>query len=145
MSQTSRKEFAAHLNQKSGHSKRLRATLKAARERQGVSARGLSILIAQRKTLLQRELDPDAPDEMPVHENTIYGWERFEYHPNIVDFAAWARVLGYRLVVDLDDADDSRTMVLLATREAVEAARSVDMMPEAQRELVINLIRGLVR
>jgi ribosome-binding protein aMBF1 (putative translation factor) len=143
MNTTTKKEFAAHLNQKSGHSRRLRAVLKSARERQGVSARALAGFIARRKTEIQREIEPDAVEETPHHENTIYGWERFEYHPNIVDFAAWARVLGFRLVVDLDDAEDGRTMVLLSTREAVEAARAVDMMPDEKRSLVIGLIRGL--
>lgn len=138
-----KKQLQANAAEKSGHSRRLRAVLKAAREQQGMSARDLADRIAEHLTRLDRALYPDAPAHRPKHSNTIYMWERFENHPSISDFAAWARVLGYRLIVDLDDAHDGRTSVLLDSREAVHIARTVDMWPVDKRASLLAVVEAM--
>ena len=120
-----------------GHSKRLRTILKEARERLDLSAREVAERIAAHLR------DVGDTDATPPSVNTIYSWEKFERHPSISNFAAWARVLGYRLIVELDAADSKRHPILVRTEEAAEAARRIDRLDEKQREAVLLLIRSM--
>jgi transcriptional regulator with XRE-family HTH domain len=138
-----KQQLQQFLNEKSGHSRRLRLQLRAAREQAGLSLEDTAQLIGDWRQRLAQELDEDITDLSGPAASTISMWERFVNHPNIVDFAAWARVLGYRLRIELDDAGNPRQMVLLATIEAVEIARTVDMMPEVQRMAVLTMIRAM--
>lgn len=120
-----------------GHSKGLRLTLKAARETQGLSAREVARRIHQHLVEIGDE------DATEPHQNTIYAWESFARHPSVANFAAWARVLGYRLIVELDAAEGGRVPVLVRTAEAAEAARRIDMMKDDQRHSILTIIRSM--
>lgn len=122
-----------------GHSASLRLILKEAREAQGLSAKTVGERIARH---LQDLGDPEAE---PVSQSAIYAWEKFERHPGIANFAAWARVLGYRLHVTLDSANSGRSPVLIATDEAAEAARRIDRMQPSDRAHVLAVIRAMSR
>lgn len=137
-----KKQIQQHLNEVSGHSRRLRLALKADRERQGLSHAAVASMIGEWRTRAARSVDPSAVVDDGPAGSTISMWERFENHPNIADFAAWARVLGRRLVVELDDAGLPRVAVLLQTQEAVEIARTVDSWPKDRREALVTLVRG---
>lgn len=123
---------------RTGHSKALRNTLKHARLKAGLSARAVADRIAARLVALGN------PDVKPVVPSTIYAWEDFDRHPSISNFAAWARVLGYRLLVELDGADSRRMTVLVNTPEAAEAARTIDRLPAPERARAIAMIRLLI-
>lgn len=124
-------------SQGTGHSKGLRLILKQARDQQGLSAKAVGERIALH---LQALGDADAE---PVSPSTIYAWESFDRHPSIANFAAWARVLGYRLIVELDSATSDRAPVLVRTDEAAEAARRIDLMQPDQRAAILGVIRSM--
>lgn len=100
----------------SGHSRRLRDLLRAARERLNLDQAEVGRRVAER---MERD--------KPYLKQSVSAWEKFEQHPGIDVFAAWARVLGLRLIVDLDDAKGERIPVMLQKRSA-EIARGVDML-----------------
>lgn len=106
-----------------GHSRSLRRRLQKARE-----ARGLS----------QREL----ARRLGVSNSTISGWENFDKHPEIDNFARWARELGMRLVVDLEEDEAGRVPVLVS-EPVVEIARAIDALDDDSRRLVRRLVRAL--
>jgi transcriptional regulator with XRE-family HTH domain len=124
----------------SGHSRRLRAALRAARKAQNISAHEVCRRLAQIATDYARIDDPDAAEIEPPHVNTLYTWERFERHPSINLMAAWARVLGMRLIVDLDDAKNPRPYVLLDHPESAQIARIVDAMNDEKRRALLQLL-----
>lgn len=117
------------------HSRDLRRILRDARERLKLSAEGLGERIAAE---LERY---DAEDPAPPHPNTVYAWEKFRRHPNIDRFAAWARALGYRLVVELVEVGSAARAIMVRTDEAAEAARRIDRLDTASRKRVIDAIR----
>ena len=128
--------MAVHEDEGSGHSRALRDQLRQAREGQHLSAREVCARIGARL----RDYDPSATDP---HINTLYAWERFERHPSISNFAAWARVLGFRLVVELADGSSSRRPVMLRTDEAVQAARLMDQLSFHDRGVVLGVARAM--
>ncbi len=115
----------------------MRLVLRQARDEAGLSAREVGERIAAR---LRESGDEDAT---PVSPSTIYAWEQFERHPSIANFAAWARVLGYRLIVELDGADSGRRPVLVRTEEAAEVARLVDLLPAEKRRAVLAVVKSM--
>lgn len=122
----------------SGHTERLRAMLREARERQGLSAREVCARIGARL----RERDPAAKDP---HENSLYSWESMKRNPTVDNMAAWAYAVGLRLQVDLVPRGDRRYPTLLATAEAVAVARLVDQMGADQRRAMLAVARGFRR
>lgn len=124
----------------SGHSQRLRSVLRTARKEQGIKAVEVCRRIGVILTEYARVRDPSAFDVDPPHTNTLYSWERFDRHPGIDSMAAWARALGYRLLVDLDDATHPRHHVLLDHAESVQLARIVDALPSDERAALLKLL-----
>lgn len=121
-----------------GHSQSLRLILKAAREEQHLSAN----VVAKR---IRRHLQDLGDDDPKCSTSAIYSWESFVRHPSVAKFAAWARVLGFRLHVQLDAANSGRVPVLIGTDEAAEAARRIDRMSPAERASILAVIRSMSR
>lgn len=124
------------IGRKTGHSPEIRRVLRAARERDGLSARELS----ERIGAILREQDPNARDP---HMNTIYNWERSERDPGVDALELWALALGYRLVVALVDAETKRDPILLSTDEGAKVGRIVDQMPPRQRAAMMALAMSM--
>ena len=124
------------LGRKTGHSPEIRSILKAARRRDGLSARELCSRIGA----IMRESDPDAADP---HQNTIYNWESLERDPGMAALELWALALGYRLVVGLVDANQLRDPVQLSTDEGAQVGRIVDRMPPRQRAAMLALAHSM--
>ena len=122
-----------------GHSQSLRLILKSAREAQGLSAKVVGERIARH---LQDLGDPEAE---PVSPSAIYAWEKFERHPSVSNFAAWARVLGFRLHVMLDSASSGRLPILVGSDEAAEAARRIDLLRPEDRASILGVIRSMTK
>jgi transcriptional regulator with XRE-family HTH domain len=120
-----------------GHSRAMRLILKQARADRDLSARELGEMI-RRRLVATGDADAEAPAP-----STIYAWEAFKRHPSIASYAAWARVLGYRLIVELDGADQQRKPVLVRTGEAAAAARLIDAMPEEKRRALLAMIKTM--
>lgn len=116
-----------------GHSRNLRKRLKAARDEKGWTADHVGRLIGH-------EMGRRAYSGQAV----LY-WEAFERHPPIDTYAAWARVLGWKLNLDVVPQDCERTTVHLQSQEAVDIARIVDSMTEAARRSVLQMLRDLRR
>jgi transcriptional regulator with XRE-family HTH domain len=126
-----------------GHSRRLRRVMLDARKRQKLTGKQVAERIDEIMLEQARARGEDTAPK-PVHENTVYSWERFENHPAIDKMAAWARALGYRLVVTLDGAHLDREPVLLTTPEAAEAGRIVDGMDESARRALVEFLRNVM-
>lgn len=73
---------------RTGHSKALRLKLRAAREERGWTQQDLANRIGEYLS------------KPPPSIASISMWEGFDRHPSIDTMAAWARVLGMRLVVE---------------------------------------------
>jgi transcriptional regulator with XRE-family HTH domain len=127
-----RDDTAAEEIRYTGHSRQLRARLRAARIERGMTLQNVADGIAQR---LERE---------SLTAAAVSSWETFVRHPAIDVMAAWARVVGLRLVVDLDDAKGERIPVLLHPRTA-DIAREIDAAPEADREMIRQFVERLTR
>lgn len=115
-----------------GHSRHLRDVLRAARERLGMSQREVAEAISER-------LD----DERVVSSSAVSEWERFHRHPGIDVMAAWARVVGLRLIVDLDDLKTDRVHLSLRPR-AAEVARLLDLLTDPDLQVVTSLVERLL-
>lgn len=100
-----------------GHSKHLRQILRAARLEQSLSAQQVADRMAA------------ALGKEKLAGQSILYYEAFERHPPVDVFAAWARSLGYRLVVDLDRADNQRFPVMVRHTEVADIARALDEAP----------------
>lgn len=120
-----------------GHSESLRLILKEARNSRKWSAKYVGERISRR---LQDLGDVSAK---PVSPSAIYAWEDFHRHPSVDNFAAWAFVLGYRLIVTLDAAASKREPVLVRTDEAAEAARRIDLLPPDKRTSILEVVRAM--
>lgn len=118
--------------QSSGHSRALRSRLRAARERLGLSGDAVA-----------RRIQTIIGDDEPVHRGTISNWETFKRHPRIDVFAAWARAVGLRLIVDLDAADGKRIPVLLDP-ETAEVARELDLLTPEDRKIIAATVRRML-
>lgn len=119
------------------NSEAMRRTLRDAREKGDIPAH----VVAERIVRIlheQGDLDASKPSV-----NTIYMWEKFERHPSISNFQAWALALGYRLHVQLDDARGDAAAILVRSEEAAEAARRIDLLPETKRKSIIDVIRSM--
>lgn len=122
---------------RTGHSKKLRDRLRAARKSRGLTQQQVCDLIMERM-----------PDwygrDVHVADSTLSSWEKFQRHPPVDVMACWARVLGLRLIVELDDAKSTRVPVLLHPKTA-EVARVLDNLSEDDFKWVVETVRRGVR
>jgi transcriptional regulator with XRE-family HTH domain len=129
-----------------GHTVDLRERLRARREAKKMSRAEVARLISNDR-IFNEDADRIAATgaERPktqYGETAVANWELLYNHPPISAYAAWARVLGMRLHVELADAGVKQTAVLMPdeAREAAEALR--DVAP-ADLELVRDLALAL--
>ena len=116
----------------SGHSRALRAKLRAARLALGLTQQDVADRIASVMGM-----------QKPLADSTVSAWEKFERHPSVDVFAAWSRVLGLRLIVDIDAADSGRVPVLLQQR-TVEVARALDAAGDADFRLIVGMVSRIL-
>lgn len=122
------------LGQRTGHSRRLRERLRARRMEMGLSAREVAARMAT-------HLDVES-----VSLQSVYDYEAFKRHPAVDKFAAWARVLGFRLVVDLDDNGENRTATMLRYEESVSAAKTLDAISDPdKRQAALQTLKALLK
>lgn len=121
-----------------GHTEALRIQLAEARRKQGlthdqVAERLVDELTKRREVLQLRQLEVakaialDAGDDAPVKGTRVSNWETMERQPKIDEFAAWARAVGMRLVVELVPADSPQRAVMLHP-DVAEVAKELDRM-----------------
>lgn len=72
----------------------------------------------------------------------VSAWENFTRHPLIDAFAAWARVLGTRLLVDLADGDQDAVTVPVQRADRV---REFALLDDRDAAYVEDLLRLLPR
>lgn len=113
--------------------RRIRQRLKARREALGLTQEQVAELISQ---------DPNR-EGPPLGNTAVSNWETLRRHPKLDDMAAWARVLGMRLIVDLDDIESDRVPVLLPPGRAVELAKALTTLGEEDFAYVEALVRRL--
>lgn len=116
------------LSEASGHSRHLRSLLRAARERVGLTQQQVADKITERLQL-----------ERPLSGSAVSEWERFGRHPAVNVMAAWARVVGLRLLVELDASTGPRIPVLVRP-ETADLARSIDLLSDEDRALVSSMV-----
>jgi transcriptional regulator with XRE-family HTH domain len=112
------------LEESTGHSRHLREVLRAAREREGLTQQQVAEKITARMRL-----------EKQLSSSSVSEWERFNRHPAIDIMAAWCRVLGMRLMVDIDGGSSNRVPVLVRP-EVADLARKIDMLSDDDRRLL---------
>lgn len=115
-----------------GHSRHLRNVLRAAREKRGLSQREVAEAVTARLS----------DHDKHISSTSISAYETFTRHPPINVMAAWARVLGFRLIVELDDAASQRVVVSLRPR-AADVARLLDLLPDPDLAMVQGMIERL--
>jgi transcriptional regulator with XRE-family HTH domain len=120
-----------------GHARGLRRILRQARKDLKLSARQVALRIEIR---LRQLGDPDAK---APSVSSIYAWEKFQRHPPVSVYAAWARAVDHQLLMELDALNSRRKPVLLETGEATEIGRELDAMPEQKRRDLAALIRRI--
>ena len=122
------------LEEVTGHSRHLRHVLRDRRKDLRLSARE----VAERAS--------DRLGDGAISTQSIYDWEAFRRHPAIDRYAAWARALGYRLVVDLDDAAEGRHPILVRHEESASAAKTLDAIDDpAKRRAVLATLKALLK
>jgi hypothetical protein len=116
-----------------GHSRHLRNVLALARQEQQLSAQQVADRMA-------RALGKDK-----LSGQSVLYYEGFQRHPPIDVFAAWARAVGYRLIVDLDKLGNERAQVLIRHDEVAEIARALDEAPAELRAAVALIVRQMIK
>lgn len=113
-----------------GYSAYLRRRLKQARDDQKLRQQDVADRVAE---ILGK----------PSHTGEAIGqYERFERHPPINVFAAWARALGLRLIVGLATEDEDLRQVIVSP-DVATAANMLEGMPPRKRRLAIRMIKEL--
>ncbi len=112
-----------------GHSRALRKQLREKRENLGLSQEEVGRRIA---ALLDTKAE--------YGRSAISNWERFKKHPSVDAFAAWARVLGVRLLVDI--VDDSAATIHMAPGRA-ESAREYALLDDRDAAYIEQLLAML--
>lgn len=128
---TQKSETEPTLDPAQEHYRHLRNQLREARKRAGLRQED----VAQRITEML-QLDK------PLTDAAVSAWETFTRHPAINVMDAWARVVGLRLVVDLDAVTSSRIPVLLRP-ETADLARTIDLLDAEQRTALEVVLRGM--
>lgn len=127
-----------------GHTKGLREQLRDERKHRKLSTEAVAELIVKR--LAEQVAEQVAAGEPVDADPTLSGeslrlYEKMERNPKINVFAAWAHVLGMKLVVELDRAELGRTNVMIKTPEAIEIAKMVDAMPSGRRKALLRYLQ----
>lgn len=129
-SRTDRPGYIGRMEERTGRSRAYRDMLKRARDAKKWSAQKVADLIAE---------DLGIPS---LSGQTVLYWEQFERHPAIDRYAAWARVLGYRLVMHILEQDASRVSVLLHPGVA-EMAHAIEIMSPKDRRILLGIIERM--
>lgn len=87
---------------------------------------------------MARELEVEHIPRQAIHK-----WEHFKTHPGIDQFAAWARALGLRLLVDLVREDEEGVNVFLP-REVARVARLLTILSPEDLARVADLVHRLL-
>ncbi len=124
-----------------GRTRMLRQRLKARRE----ALRLTQEQVADRISADEIRSAHHASEARPIGGTAVSNWETMYRNPKIHDFAAWARVLGMRLIVDLDDQDSDRVAVLLPRGRALELAKAIGTLNDADLDLVESFVRRLIK
>lgn len=124
---------AADIAEQTGHSRHLREVLRGLRIAAGLTQQQVADRISTRLNL-ERQLTSAAVGE----------WERFGRHPPINVMAAWARVLGRRLVVQIDDTTGERVSVFVR-REIADLARTLDQLSPDDLQAAARIIKSMGR
>ena len=111
------------------HAKWLRAKLAAERQRKGWS-------LEQTARAVSRETGEG------LSKQSFHAWEQFRVQPKIDQLAAWARVLGMRLEVDLVWPDEDIVSVRMPAKIA-PLARDLSTLSESDLRLVADTIARL--
>lgn len=114
-------------NDTTGHNRHLRGVLRAAREKLGLTQQQVADRITERLQL-----------EKPLSGSTVSEWERFGRHPAINLMHAWSRVVGLRLLVDLDAGGGDRIPVLIRPQSA-DLCRMIDVLSEEDQQTIRNV------
>lgn len=120
--------------ERTGHTRRLRAVLKNARERQGLSQQDVADEIAR------------IVGKGSHTRSAISAYESFNRHPPINVFAAWARAVGMRLIVDLEwgDVEHVQVRAMRSSANSVHQLLSVIEVEGSDRaelaELLVDLL-----
>lgn len=122
--------IGASMEERTGHSRRLRLLLKAERNRRGWSLEKTAKLVAKEAGLGK------------LSKEALRLWENFERHPPIDSFAAWARVLNHRLIVEVAPADSSRIVCMLSPGVA-DVARAIQVATPKQKRLIIAMLEQM--
>lgn len=75
-----------------------------------------------------------------LSKQSLDAWEKFRVQPKIDQFAAWARVLGFRLEVDLVRPEQD-TAVVRVPASLAPLVWELAALPEEDRERVSDLVR----
>ena len=116
---------------RTGHTEMLRRRLRARREELKLSQQDVADRIAA------------ALGEPHRAATSVTNYEAMTRQPKINVFAAWARAVGLRLVVDLDDAESTRVPVLVQPDRA-ELAKALDVLDESDLAIVRGVIERLL-
>lgn len=127
---------------RTGKAKRIRDLLRARREALRVTRVELGEAIASFLNAREEALDGAYGAHKALHQNTVYMWETFQRHPSIDTLSAWARVLGYRLHVELA-LDPDKSPVMVKTERAADIARVVDEWPADLQEIVWEQVQSI--
>ena len=119
--------------EQTGYSRQLRDRLRIAREGLGLSQKAVGVEIAKR---LERKT--------PYTGAVVSLWEKFETHPPVDTMATWARVVGLRLVVELDSSTGGRVPVLLRPKAAA-IARLLDLLSDEDLVDEEKYLEGKIR
>jgi transcriptional regulator with XRE-family HTH domain len=123
----------AAIAEQTGHSRHIRAVLRAAREAEGLTQQQVADRITSRLNL-----------ERPLTGAAVSEWERFGRHPPINVMAAWARVLGRRLLVQLDESGGERVSILVRP-DVADMCRALDMLSTEDLHFVQDMLDRLGR
>lgn len=78
-----------------------------------------------------------------VGASTVSHWESMRRNPDLSEMSAWARVVGLRLVVELEPADSPRRAVMVAPDRA-ELAKLVDLLSAPKLDDVRLILERLL-
>lgn len=113
---------------RTGRSRSMRNILRRAREDLGMSQVDLAEKLVH--------------NGKPLAPSTVSSWENFTRHPAIDMMAMWARAVGKRLVVELDDADSPRVSVLVEPGN-VDLVRAVDLLGDEERGAIRSVVNAM--
>ena len=115
-----------------GHSRALRRKLATQRTKLGLTQQQVADRIAA-------EMGKES-----ISGSAVGQWEAFSKHPTIDHYASWCRVLGLRLILEIEDGSSNRVPVLLSP-DVAELARAIDMADTEERQIVRQVVQRMLR